>query len=74
MSDIWPTSVWLTKAIVETPLFQKNYRERVASVFTNIFKLSELTDRVGTASCRQRHQWGSDSDFRPVGPPAITHW
>ena len=40
----------LTKAIAETPSFQRSYRERVATLFTNIFNVSELTNRIYAAA------------------------
>jgi hypothetical protein len=45
-----PPKYVLTKAIAETSRFQEAYRVRVAALFTNAFKLDELTNRIHAAA------------------------
>jgi hypothetical protein len=45
-----PPKYVLTKAIAETPRFHEAYRARVAALFTNVFKLDELTNRIHAAA------------------------
>ena len=42
----------LTRAIVETPALAQAYRERLALLFTNVFRLDVLTNRIQKASLR----------------------
>jgi hypothetical protein len=45
-----PPKYVLTKAIAETPRFHETYRTRVAALFTNVFTLNKLTNRIHAAA------------------------
>jgi spore coat protein H len=45
-----PPQYVLTKAIAETPHFHEAYRARVAGLFTNVFTLDQLTNRIHAAA------------------------
>lgn len=47
-----PPKYILTKAIMETPEGRQLYRERVATLFTNVFKLDVMTNRLHAAGAR----------------------
>jgi hypothetical protein len=52
----------LTRAIVQTPVLQQSYRERVARLFTNVFNIEVLTNRVRAAVDRLRAAAMNDAE------------
>ena len=47
-----PPRYILAKAIMETPETRRLYRERIGNLFTNVFKLDVMTNRLHTAGAR----------------------
>jgi hypothetical protein len=47
-----PQGSLVTKAVLQTPEGRRLYRERVGQLFTNVFKLDVLTNRVNAAVAR----------------------
>jgi spore coat protein CotH len=52
MPIVPPMKYILTRAILETPEGQKLYRERLATLFTNVFKPEVMTNRIQSAAAR----------------------
>jgi hypothetical protein len=52
MPIVPPTKYILTRAVLETPEGQKLYRERFATLFTNVFKVEAMTNRIQSAAAR----------------------
>jgi len=52
MSITPPMKYILTRGVMETPEGQQLYRERVGTLFTNVFKLDVMTNRIHSAAAR----------------------
>jgi hypothetical protein len=57
-----PARYVLTKAIAETPAFEQACRERVRALFTNMFVLEKLTNRIDAAARRLQNAAANDAE------------
>jgi hypothetical protein len=52
MPIVPPPRYVLTRAVLEMPEGRQLYQQRVATLFTNVFKLEVMTNRIQTAAAR----------------------
>jgi spore coat protein H len=62
MPIVPPPKYILTKALLETPESRQLYRERVATLFTNVFKLGVMTNRLQAAGTRLSQNAANESE------------
>jgi hypothetical protein len=65
-----PTKYLLARAILDDPADRRLYRERIASLFTNVFKLDSISKRIQSASERLQAAAISPPEAAKIGERA----